>query len=229
MPPHPPAATAKIEWAISASPVSYPDALQAMQRRADAIRDKGEAELVWLLEHPPLYTAGTSARREDLLLPHRLPVFETGRGGKFTYHGPGQRIAYLMLDLKARGGDVRGLVGNLERWIIGALAALNVTGETHPGRVGVWVIHADARGRREEKIAAMGLRVSRGVTTHGVSLNVAPDLSHYDGIVPCGLAGYGVTSLADLGLPVTMTEADAALRRSFEAIFGAVRAAPPPA
>ncbi len=227
---HMPSAPANIDWATSASAVSYPDALQAMQRRAAAIRDEGEPELVWLLEHPPLYTAGASARREDLRLPHRLPVFETGRGGQFTYHGPGQRIAYVMLDLNARGGDVRGLVGDLERWVIAALAAFNVTGEPRPGRVGVWIVEADARGgRQEKKIAAMGLRVSRGVTTHGVSVNIAPDLSHYDGIVPCGLAGYGVTSVAELGLPVTMAEADAALRRSFEPIFGTVRPAPPPA
>jgi lipoyl(octanoyl) transferase len=217
-----------IEWAISDNPVGYRVALAAMTDRAAAICAGEASELVWLLEHPPLYTAGASAKPSDLLQPGRLPVFTTGRGGQFTYHGPGQRIAYVMIDLQRRGGDVRRFVGDLERWIIAVLQAFNVKGETRRGRVGVWVERLGADGVREDKIAALGLRVSRGVTTHGVSLNVEPDLTHYAGIVPCGLAGYGVTSLADLGLPVTMADADVALRQEFETIFGRVRSVPGP-
>lgn len=217
-----------IEWAISDEAVPYLEAMAAMNKRAAAIRDDGAAELIWLLQHPPLFTAGTSASPDELVSPDLLPVFETGRGGRYTYHGPGQRIAYVMLDLKARGGDVRALVCNLERWIIGALQAFNVTGETRPGRVGVWVKRKAAHGAREDKIAAIGLRISRGVTTHGVSLNVEPDLSHYAGIIPCGVFEHGVTSLSDLGLPVTMADADVALRRGFESVFGPVRPAAAP-
>ena len=217
------------QWAISANPVDYPVALAAMTARAAAIRDEGAPELVWLLEHPPLYTSGTSAKPQDLIDPTRLPVFETGRGGQFTYHGPGQRVVYLMLDLKVRGSDVRGLVRDLEAWVIQSLAAFNIKGETRAGRVGIWVKRPEKGEGREDKIAAIGLRVTRWVTTHGISLNVEPDLSHYDGIVPCGITGHGVTSLTDLGLPVTMADADIELRSAFEDIFGPVKRAPAPA
>ncbi len=217
-----------IGWAISERPVPYPQALEAMNARADAIRRKEAPQLVWLLEHPPLYTAGTSARHEDLLDPDRFPVFETGRGGQFTYHGPGQRVAYIMLDMKARGGDVRGLVADLERWVIEALSAFNIKGERREGRVGIWVRRPEKGENREDKIAAIGLRVSRWVTTHGISFNVEPELSHYAGIVPCGIQAHGVTSLADLGLPVSMADADVALRVAFEKVFGAVVSTEPP-
>lgn len=217
-----------IGWAISDQPVPYAQALEAMNARADAIRRKEAPQLVWLLEHPPLYTAGTSARREDLLDPDRFPVFETGRGGQFTYHGPGQRVAYVMLDMKARGGDVRGLVADLERWVIEALSAFNIKGERREGRVGIWVRRPDKGENREDKIAAIGLRVSRWVTTHGISFNVEPELSHYTGIVPCGIQAHGVTSLADLGLPVSMADADVALRLAFEKVFGPVVSTEPP-
>lgn len=222
------AADKVVDWAISDRPVDYPRALQVMQQRATAIREEGAAELVWLLEHPPLYTAGTSACREDLIDPDRFPVFETGRGGQFTYHGPGQRVAYVMLDLKTRGGDVRAFVTDLERWIIRSLAAFNVKGETRPGRVGIWVSRSAKGEGREDKIAAIGLRVSRWVTTHGIALNVEPDLAHYGGIVPCGISDHGITSLADLGLPVAMSDADVALREAFEATFSPVRQVEPP-
>jgi lipoyl(octanoyl) transferase len=212
-----------VEWAISDQPVAYPRALEIMAARAAAIRNEGAAELVWLLEHPPLYTAGTSARAEDLIEPNRFPVFDAGRGGQFTYHGPGQRIVYVMLDMKRRGGDVRALVANLERWVIRALSRFNVKGETRDGRVGIWVKRPEKGEGKEDKIAAIGLRVSRWVTTHGISLNVEPDLSHYAGIVPCGISEHGVTSLADLGLPVSMDEADMALIAAFEEIFAPVR------
>ncbi len=217
-----------IGWAISDQPVPYAQALEAMNARADAIRRKEAPQLVWLLEHPSLYTAGTSARREDLLDPDRFPVFETGRGGQFTYHGPGQRVAYVMLDMKARGGDVRGLVADLERWVIEALSAFNIKGERREGRVGIWVRRPDKGENREDKIAAIGLRVSRWVTTHGISFNVEPELSHYTGIVPCGIQAHGVTSLADLGLPVSMADADVALRLAFEKVFGPVVSTEPP-
>ncbi len=216
-------------WAISANPVDYPAALAAMAARAAAIRDSGAPELIWLLEHPPLYTSGTSAKPQDLIDPNLLPVFETGRGGQFTYHGPGQRVVYLMLDLKARGSDVRGLVHDLEAWVIQALAAFNIKGETREGRVGIWVKRPEKGDGREDKIAAIGLRVSRWVTTHGISLNIEPDLTHYEGIVPCGITGHGVTSLTDLGLTVTMADADIELRSAFEDIFGPVKRAPAPA
>jgi lipoyl(octanoyl) transferase len=212
-----------IEWAVSDHPIGYSDALRIMQTRANCIADGRAPELIWLLEHPPLYTAGTSANPEDLLDPAFLPVFETGRGGQYTYHGPGQRIAYVMLNLKQRGGDVRALIADLERWVIGALASFNVKGEIRPGRVGIWVKRPGKGAGAEDKIAAIGLRVTRGVTTHGISLNVEPDLSHYRGIVPCGIRGHGVTSLLDLGLPVTIADADVALRTSFEDAFGPLR------
>jgi len=217
-----------VEWAISDTLVDYRAALDMMAARANAIRDCGAAELAWLLEHPPLYTAGTSAKAADLLDTATFPVYPAGRGGQYTYHGPGQRIVYLMLDMKSRGGDIRALISDLERWIITALDAFNVKGERRPGRVGIWVTRRTATGVREDKIAAIGLRVSRWVTTHGISLNVEPDLTHYRGIVPCGIADHGVTSLADLGLPVTMADADVALRQAFQKVFGPVQFANPP-
>lgn len=212
-----------IEWAVSDDLVAYPEAMRVMDQRARMIRAGHASELVWLLEHPPLYSAGTSAKPEDLIDPHRFAVFETGRGGQYTYHGPGQRIAYVMLDLKARGGDVRALIENLERWITATLATFNVKGQSRPGRIGIWVARPTLGEYREDKIAAIGLRVTQGVTTHGISLNVEPDLDHYSSIVPCGIRDHGVTSLADLGLLVTMADADVALRSSFELIFGPVR------
>lgn len=217
--PHPKPRT-PIEWAVSVDPVPYGEAMAAMTARATAIRDHDAPQLIWLLEHPPLYTAGTSAKREDLLVADRFPVYEAGRGGQFTYHGPAQRIAYVMLDMRQLGGDVRGLVASIERWVIRALAAFGVTGERREGRVGIWVRRPDKGEGKEDKIAAIGLRVSRSITTHGLSLNVAPDLTHYAGIVPCGIAEHGVTSLADLGKPVSMAQVDIELRRAFEDIFG---------
>ncbi|MFG1377368.1 lipoyl(octanoyl) transferase LipB [Xanthobacter autotrophicus] len=205
-----------VEWAISDGPIPYPAALAAMEARVAAIAEGAARECVWLLEHPPLYTAGTSARPEDLV-DARFPVYETGRGGQFTYHGPGQRVAYVMLDLKRRSPDVRRYVSALEAWIIATLSAFNVTGERREDRVGVWVRR---RGGGEDKIAAIGIRVRRWVTFHGISLNVEPDLSHFGGIVPCGVREHGVTSLADLGLPVSMGEVDSVLRVAFEAVFG---------
>lgn len=225
---HSPIAQNSIEWAISDGRVEYPAALDAMQARAAAIAEGRAAELVWLLEHPPLYTAGTSAKSDDLLEPNRLPVFTTGRGGQYTYHGPGQRIAYVMLNLKNRGGDVRALVTSLERWVGISLSQFNVIAEPRPGRVGLWVRRPQKGRDVDDKIAAIGLRVSRGVTTHGISLNVDPDLSHYQGIVACGIRDHGVTSLTDLGLPVAMADADVALRRGFESVFGPVRFAAAP-
>jgi lipoyl(octanoyl) transferase len=208
-----------IEWRISDSPVDYRDAVADMEARVAAIRAGAAPETVWLLEHPPLYTAGTSADDSDLLDPERFPVHRTGRGGQFTYHGPGQRVAYVMLDLKRRGGDVRAYVRDLEQWVIETLASFNVTGERREGRVGIWV----DRGGREDKIAAIGVRVRRWVSYHGVAINLEPDLSHFDGIVPCGISGqgYGVTSLVDLGIPATMAELDSALRAAFREVFGA--------
>ncbi|MDD9907403.1 MAG: lipoyl(octanoyl) transferase LipB [Rhodospirillaceae bacterium] len=207
------------EWRISDSPVPYPGALETMEERVAAIREGAAGELIWLLEHPPLYTAGTSAKEADLLEPSRFPVYRAGRGGQYTYHGPGQRIVYTMLDLRERGPDVRCFVHNLEEWVIQALASFNVKGERREGRVGIWV---DRGGGREDKIAAIGVRIRRWITFHGISINVEPDLSHFDGIVPCGIGetGLGVTSLVDLGLPVTMTDLDVALQESFEGVFG---------
>lgn len=210
-----------MEWRISEGLVDYPAALAEMEARAEAIRHQGAPELVWLLEHPPLYTAGTSARPGDLLLPDRFPVFATGRGGQYTYHGPGQRVAYAMLDLKRRGEDVRRYVNDLEEWIIRTLARFNLKGERRQGRVGIWVAHDG----REDKIAAIGVRVRRWVTFHGIAVNVDPDLSHFSGIVPCGIAEtpsepLGVTSLADLGYIISMPEFDMALRGAFEEVFG---------
>jgi len=216
-------------WAVSAAPVPYPDAVAAMEARAAAIAERRAGELVWLLEHPPLYTAGVSARPADLLQPGRFPVFQTGRGGQFTYHGPGQRVAYVMLDLTQRRRDVRAFVAALEAWVIGALAQFNVAGELREGRVGVWVERrSPGLPPREDKIAAVGVKLRRWVSFHGISLNVEPDLSHFGGIVPCGVTEHGVTSLVDLGLPVTLDEADQALRESFAAVFGPLAQAVPP-
>jgi lipoyl(octanoyl) transferase len=217
-------AAAPVEWRVDAVPVPYPAALAAMDERVAAIRAGRARELVWLLEHPPLYTAGTSAGAADLVAPGRFPVFPAGRGGRFTYHGPGQRVAYVMLDLARRGGDVRRFVCDLETWIIAALARLGVKGERRAGRVGIWVDRSRDKGAgREDKIAAIGVRVRHWVTLHGVALNVDPDLGHFAGIVPCGIADprYGVTSLADLGLRVGMADADAALRAAFAGAFAA--------
>jgi lipoyl(octanoyl) transferase len=210
-----------IEWRTSKELIPYPDAVRLMEERAAAIRVGTAPEMIWLLEHPPLYTGGTSADPAELLADSRFPVYRTGRGGRYTYHGPGQRVAYVMLDLKRRGADVRAYVHDLERWIIDTLAAFSVRGEVRPGRVGVWV---DRGGGHEDKIAAIGVRVRKWVTYHGISLNVEPDLEHFSGIVPCGIdeQGYGVTSLVDLGLPVTMTDVDAQLTASFNDVFETV-------
>jgi lipoyl(octanoyl) transferase len=215
-------------WAVSRAPVPYPEAVAAMHARVEAILDGTAGELVWLLEHPPLYTAGVSAKPADLIDPHRFPVFETERGGQFTYHGPGQRVAYVMLDLRERGRDVRKFVQSLEAWVIGALAQFNVEGQLRDGRVGVWVERSGPGFRREDKIAALGVKLRRWVSFHGVSLNVEPDLAHFAGIVPCGVVEHGVTSLVDLGHTVSMDEADAALKASFERTFGPVAGAEAP-
>jgi len=218
----PPEHAAAVEWRVSDGLVGYRDALVLMDSRAAAIAAGREPELVWLLEHPPLYTAGTSASPEQLL-DARFPVFEAGRGGQMTYHGPGQRVAYVMLDLKRRGPDVRRFVATLEEWIIRTLAAFNVRGERREDRVGVWVRRPDKGEGYEDKIAAIGIRVTQWVTLHGMALNVEPDLTHFAGIVPCGVSEqrYGVTSLADLGIAVSMAEVDAVLRQEFEELFGA--------
>lgn len=211
-----------VEWRINKGLVPYEAALAAMDARAAAVADHTAPELVWLLEHPPLYTAGTSAKADELSAA-RFPVHAAGRGGQVTYHGPGQRVVYLMLDLKRRGPDVRRFVATLEEWIIRTLAHFNVVGERREDRIGVWVRRPEKGSGREDKIAAIGIRIKRWVTLHGVALNIDCDLSHYAGIVPCGVAEphYGVTSLADLGLAVTTAEVDALLRREFEHLFGA--------
>jgi lipoyl(octanoyl) transferase len=209
------------EWRVSDGLTDYQEAVSFMDSRAAAIAAGREPELVWLLEHPPLYTAGTSASPEQLL-DARFPVFEAGRGGQMTYHGPGQRVAYVMLDLKRRGPDVRRFVATLEEWIIRTLATFNMRGERREDRIGVWVRRPDKGEGFEDKIAAIGIRVKQWVTLHGMALNAEPDLSHFSGIVPCGVREqrYGVTSLADLGIPVSMPEVDMVLRREFEALFG---------
>src|SRR6516225_3933535 len=212
--------TSVIEWRIAETPVDYEPAVGEMEARVAAIRAGTAPELVWLLEHPALYTAGTSARDEDLLDASRLPVHPTGRGGRYTYHGPGQRIAYVMLDLIRRDRDVRCHVHRLEEWMINTLVHFDIRGERRDGRVGIWVARP---GGGEEKIAAIGVRVRRWVTYHGVALNVDPELDHYRGIIPCGIAEHGVTSLARLGVRATMTELDDALRVTFDEIFGAER------
>ena len=213
-----------VEWQVKAGLTPYPEAVQFMQDRTAQIFAKSAEELIWLLEHPPLYTAGTSAKTADLIDPNRFEVFKAGRGGQYTYHGPGQRIAYVMLDVANRGRDVRQFVQMLEHWIIATLAEFDVRGEILPGRVGVWVMRHDLplapNGKpQEDKIAAIGIRLKKWVSFHGLSINVTPDLEHYSGIVPCGIDGYGVTSLADLGLNVTMTDVDVALQRSFRKVF----------
>ena len=206
----------EVVWEITEGLIPYQDAMVRMDAHVDAIARGTEQERVWLLEHPPLYTAGTSANEDDLVERERFPVFKTGRGGQYTYHGPGQRVAYVMLDLKRRGGDVRAFVAALEQWVIDTLDQFNVKGERREDRVGVWV----RLGAREDKIAAIGIRVRHWVTFHGISINVEPDLTHFGGIVPCGIREHGVTSLVDLGLPVTMADLDVALKKTFAPIFG---------
>jgi lipoyl(octanoyl) transferase len=205
-------------WKVLPDLSAYAPTLQAMEDQAAAIA-KGAPEEVWLLEHPSIYTAGTSAKRADLIDPERFPVFETGRGGQFTYHGPGQRVAYVMLDLKKRGSDIRAYVAALERWLIATLAHFGIAGETREDRVGVWVKSRDG----EAKIAALGVRIRRGVSLHGISINVDPDLTHFDGIVPCGVAEHGVTSFAALGHRVSTAQLDVVLRKNFDAIFAPTR------
>ena len=220
----------EVEWRISAGPVPYPEAVAEMESRAADIAEHRAAELVWLLEHPPLYTSGTSGKEGDLLDP-RFPLFTTGRGGQITYHGPGQRVAYVMLDLKRRRPDVRAYVAGLEEWIIRTLDAFNVRGERREDRVGVWVRRPDKGTGYEDKIAAIGVRLRRWVSFHGIAINVEPELAHFSAIVPCGVVDprYGVTSLVDLGLPVTMEDVDVALRRAFEDVFGVTSARLPEA
>jgi len=213
-----------VEWITAPGLTGYEEALRFMEARAEAIRAGDAPECIWLVEHPPLYTAGTSAKPEDLIDPDRFPVFDARRGGQYTYHGPGQRVAYVMLDVAARGRDVRAFVKSLEHWIIGTLAEFNITGEIREGRVGVWVPRPDKPPLpdgtpREDKIAAIGIRLRKWVSFHGLSINVEPELGHFDGIVPCGISGHGVTSLVDLGLPVTMADVDVALKSQFGAVF----------
>ena len=212
-----------VHWAVSTGYVDYEPAVAAMEARVAAIAAGEAEEVVWLLEHPPLYTAGVSARDDDLLAPDRFPVHRTGRGGQFTYHGPGQRVAYVMLDLNRRGKDVRAFVHGLEDWIIGALDQFGVEAGMREGRVGVWVERKGAGWSREDKIAAIGVKVRKWVSFHGISLNVEPDLDHFGGIVPCGITEHGVTSLVDLGVLATMDEADGALKASFQRVFGPVQ------
>jgi lipoyl(octanoyl) transferase len=217
-----PTGLAPVEWRTSGGLVPYPDALAEMDARVAAIIAGDAGELVWLLEHPPLFTSGTGTRADDLTGTDRFPLYETGRGGRLTYHGPGQRIAYAMLDLRRRGPDLRRYVAGLEEWIIRTLAAFGVAGERREDRVGVWVRRPGEGDGREDKIAAIGVRVKKWVTLHGISLNVAPDLSHYSGILACGVSDprHGVTSLADLGVTATLADVDAALRKSFDKVFG---------
>lgn len=224
--------SAPVEWLVEPGLTAYARALEIMEARAGAIRAGAASELVWLVEHPPLYTAGTSARSEDLIEPNRFPVFAAGRGGEYTYHGPGQRVAYVMLDLKRRREDVRAFVAALEQWIIATLAAFNVRGERREDRVGVWVVRPDRPplpdgSPAEDKIAAIGIRLRRWVSFHGIAINVEPNLTHFDGIVPCGVQDHGVTSLVDLGLPVTMADVDHALKAAFEEVFGAAETSYP--
>lgn len=206
-----------IAWKTSDAPVAYPDAVALMEARIARVHAGEAPQLVWLLEHPALYTAGTSAKEEDLLAPSRFPVYATGRGGQYTYHGPGQRVGYVMIDIRRRNNDVRRFVHDLEEWLIRTLAHFNVRGERREGRVGIWIAR---KGGREDKIAALGIRVRKGISFHGVSLNVDPDLDHFTGIVPCGISQHGVTSLADLGITATSHDVDLALRQAFEEVFG---------
>ncbi len=214
--------TSPVVWQVSDGLTDYPQAVNRMEREAAAIATGNAPERVWLLEHPPIYTAGTSANAADLVDALRFPVHHTGRGGQYTYHGPGQRVAYVMLDLTRRSQDVRAFVAALEQWIIATLAAFNVTGERREDRVGVWVRRPEQGLTVEDKIAAIGIRVRRWVTFHGISINVEPELEHFSGIVPCGVAGHAATSLVDLGLPVTMDDVDIALKEQFAEIFGPV-------
>lgn len=209
--------SSKIAWKISDDLTDYEEALAFMENRVGEIHAGKADELVWFVEHPPLYTAGTSSKETDLLAPKKFPVHNAGRGGQYTYHGPGQRVVYVMLDLNKRGKDVRKFVANLEQWIIETLAEFNVIGEKRDDRIGVWVRR---EGGREDKIAAIGVRVRKWVTFHGICINVEPDLSHYTGIVPCGISQHGVTSLVDLGLPINMDDLDAALKKTWNNIFG---------
>jgi lipoyl(octanoyl) transferase len=214
-----------VEWTHLPGLAPYAETLAAMEDRVARIAAGTAPEAIWLLEHPPLYTAGTSSRAEDLTDPGRFPVHVAGRGGQYTYHGPGQRVAYVMLDLNSRGRDVRQFVCALENWVIGTLADFNIKGERRTGRVGVWVSRADRPANpdgtlREDKIAAIGVKLRKWVSFHGISINVEPDLDHFGGIVPCGIREHGVTSLVDLGLPVTMSDLDVALRRRFDTVFG---------
>ena len=213
-----------VEWLISPGLTPYEEAVERMEARAAAIAEGRADELIWLVEHPPLYTAGTSANPADLTDPGRFPVYETRRGGQYTYHGPGQRVVYVMLNVGARGRDVRRFVSQLEEWVIATLAEFNVRGERREGRVGVWVVRDDkpltpTGEKPEDKIAAIGVRLRKWVSFHGLSINVEPDLSHFSGIVPCGIREHGVTSLVDLGLPVTMHDVDVALKRTFDEVF----------
>jgi lipoyl(octanoyl) transferase len=218
-----------VAWAVSPGLTPYPAAVALMERQAQGIAEDKADELVWLLEHPPLYSAGVSAKDSDLLWPDRFPVFESGRGGQYTYHGPGQRVAYVMLDLRTRGRDARTFITSLESWLISTIARLGVRGEVRRERVGVWVQrNVGLASHREDKIAAIGVKLRRWVSFHGISLNVAPDLSHFSGIVPCGIADHGVTSLADLGFKGSMDDVDVALREAFEPVFGPVHPAPSP-
>ena len=219
-------AESPVEWSVCTDVVDYPQAVEAMEERVAEIHRGMAAEAVWLLEHPPLYTAGTSADESDLLEPGRFPTYRAGRGGQYTYHGPGQRVAYVMLDLRKRRCDVRAYVRDLERWLIMTLSGLGVVGGRREGRVGIWIEHEDGQ---EDKIAAIGVRIRRWVTYHGISLNVSPDLSHFSGIVPCGVQGHGVTSLERLGADARMTATDSQLRNAFESVFAmpVVDALPP--
>jgi lipoyl(octanoyl) transferase len=214
----------EVEWRVSDGPVPYPEALRAMEERAAAIAAGEARELVWLLEHPPLYTAGTSAQARDLVVPDRFPVYRAGRGGQYTYHGPGQRIVYVMLDLRHRRPDVRRYVWSLEAWIIDTLERFNIRGERREGRIGIWVVKPSGE---EAKIAAIGVRIRRWVTYHGIAINLDPDLEHFTGIVPCGINGFGVTSFTDLGISASMADLDIALMEAFGAVFGTGRDAPP--
>ena len=220
-----------VAWQITEGLTGYDEAVACMEARAAAIAAGEAEELIWLVEHPPLYTAGTSARREDLKDPGRFPVYDTKRGGQYTYHGPGQRVVYVMLDVGRRGRDVRCFVQDLEKWVIATLAEFNLTGHIREGRVGVWIERPDrprtaSGAMAEDKIAAIGIRLRKWVSFHGISINVEPDLSHFSGIVPCGITDYGVTSLVDLGLPVTMDDLDVALRRTFDEVMQAPRSCP---
>ena len=211
----------EVEWIISSGLVEYPDALKAMDERVDSIQKGNAKELVWLLEHPPLYSAGTSAKPKDLLTPNRFPVFKTGRGGQYTYHGPGQRVAYIMLDLNRRTRDIRAFVSSLETWIINTLSKFNIRGERRSDRIGIWVRRTDLNNSdREDKIGAIGIRIKRWVTLHGISINVSPDLEHFGGIIPCGIDGYGVTSFEDIGQPLEVYDLDVELRTEFDQLFG---------